>query len=42
MVSKRLTESRTCLVFKGELIQHYPAQCVITRMLGAKKGNAIL
>lgn len=23
MVSKRLTEPRICLVFKGELIQHY-------------------
>lgn len=42
IVSKRLTEPRTCLVFKGELIQHYPAHCIITCMLGAKKGNAIL
>ena len=42
IVSRRLTEPRTCLVFKGELTQHYPPQCIITCMLGAKKGNAIL
>lgn len=42
IVSKRLPAPRTCLVFKGELIQHYPAHCIITCMLRAKKGNAIL
>ena len=42
MVSNRLTEPRTCLVFEGEPIHYFPAQCIITCMLGAKKGNAIL
>lgn len=42
MRSKRLTEPRTCLVFREGPIQHYPAQCIITCMLGAKKGNTVL
>lgn len=42
MRSKRLTEPRTCLVFREGPIQHYPAQCIITCILGAKKGSTVL